>query len=514
MKKIAVLILCFWALAGARLSAKELGGSAGDIWTFGAGARSLGLANASVELADDATAGYWNPARLSYLGQMNFNFLHASLFEGGAYDYLGWAYPTMAAGTIGLNIVKLGIGGIEQRDENNSLAGNFSFSNTGLSLSYGNQFGSTFAFGGNLKYMTRSLPGAQSSIMSFDLAADYRAFRFGEVGMVLRDVFFTASGTEDELPLNMTLGASYGFFEGALKVSAQFEQQGGILRTGIEYGLGPAALRLGLGGAQQTAGGLGFRYRNVQLDYAILMHELGNSNRFSLGFWFGRSRSDERKDLARLYSDRAQEAYRKGQFLRAFRIIDRALVFHPGDALLNARSERLDRLIRYLGLTRREMPQPKPEDSAGKKRKYVYMVRGLSDYIEANVDGALLLLRQALAIDPGDEGLRRIYETLMAESGKQELKDTPMLTPEANLGAKLADADRYFRQGRFDMAAKSCEDVIKLDPNNHLAMERLGSAYFALGLKEKAIRFWKRSLEIKPDNPALRTFLQRFNWGK
>ena len=496
------------------LSAKELGGNAGDIWTFGAGARSLGLANAAIELSDDATAGYWNPARLSYLSQMNFNFLHAALFEGAAYDYMGWAYPTMSAGTIGLNMVKLGIGGVEQRDENNNLLGDFSFASTGMSMSYGNQFGANFAFGGNLKYLTRTLPGASSSLMSFDLAADYRAFKYGEVGMVLRDVFYTASGTDDELPLNLTLGASYGLFEGALKTSLQFEQQGGVIRTGLEYGLGPAALRLGLGGVGQTAAGLGFRYRNIQLDYAIMIHELGNSSRFSMGFWFGTSRTRQRKDLSTIYSDRAQDSYRKGQFLRAYRLLDRALVFNPGDALMSARSERLNKIILYLRLTRKELPRRNAEDSPNKKRKYVYIIKGLSDYIEANIDGALLMLRQALSLDPGDEGLRKIYDTILEESGKKELKDVPMLSAEANIGAKLADADRFFRQGRFDMAAKACEDVVKLEPNNALALERLGSAYFALGLKEKAVGVWNKALELKPNNEALRNFLQRFNWAK
>ncbi|MBI2069874.1 MAG: tetratricopeptide repeat protein [Elusimicrobia bacterium] len=504
------LLLTLTLLFCMPLSAKELGGSAGDIWTFGAGARSLGLANASLELADDATAGYWNPARLSYVGRMNFNFLHAGLFEGGAYDYMGWAYPTIAAGTIGLNIVRLGIGGVEQRDENNNLVGNYSFGSNGFALSYGNQFGSSFSLGGNMKYLTRTLPGASSSLMSFDLAADYRAFKFGEVGVVMRDVFFAAAGTDDELPLNVALGASYGLFEGALKVSGQFEQQTGAIKAGVEYGLGPASLRLGMGATGQTTGGLGFRYQNVQLDYAILMHELGNSNRFSLGFWFGKDRGRQRKDLSRLYMEKAVQAYREGKFLRAFKLMDKALVFNPTDVLLIARKERLANIIAYLRLTREELKRPSKDSPEAAKQKYVYTVRGLSDYVEANSEGALLLLRQAISIDPADEGLRRVHDTIADESGRKEEKSKPLLSPAANVGAKLGEADRYFRQGRFDLAAKACEDTIKLDPNNALAYERLGSSYFALGLKDKAVEMWQRAIQINPNNQPLRMFLQNF----
>ncbi|MBI4370335.1 MAG: hypothetical protein HY547_08920 [Elusimicrobia bacterium] len=490
-----------------------MGGYAGDIWTFGAGARSLGLGNASIELADDATAAYWNPARLSYVSRMNFNFLHSSLYEGGLYDYSGWAYPTLAAGTLGLSIVRLGIGDVEERDASNNLVGNYSFSNTGFGLSYGNQFGPSISLGGSLKYLARSLPGASSSLFSFDLATDFKAFKFGEIGLVLRDVFYTGMNTSDQLPLNATLGISYGLFEGALRLSGQVEQRGPAVRAGIEYGLGPASLRLGLGGTEATTGGIGFRFQDIQFDYAVLVNELGSSNRFSFGYWFGRDMANQRKSYSKGYAEKAVEAYRDGKFLRASRLVDRALSFNPNDALLMGRQLRLQNVVGYLRLTRQELKRPAQDAPEKEKQKYVYIVRGISDYIEANADNAILLLRQALAFDPSDEGLRRILESVAKESGKTAETDKPLLAPAANLGAKLNETDRYFRQGRFDMVIKACEEVVKLDPANALAYERMGSAYFALGIRDKAVEMWQKSLEIKPDNTSLRQFINNF-FGK
>ncbi|MBI4063537.1 MAG: tetratricopeptide repeat protein [Elusimicrobia bacterium] len=489
---------------------KELGGGAGDIWTFGAGARSLGLGNASIVMAEDATAGYWNPARLSYLERMNFNFLHAGLFEGATYDYAGWAYPMLSAGTVGLSVVRLGIGAVEQRDDNNNLVGDYSFMSQGLGLSYGNRFGSSFSFGASGKYLTRSLPGASSSLASLDMAMDYQAFKHGEIGLVLRDVLFTGVGTEDELPLNVVLGASYGLFEGALKVSSQFEQVGAVTRVGLEYGLGPAALRLGMGGTNAASGGLGMRYGNVQLDYAMMMHELGNSSRFSVGVWLGGSKVRERKSLSQGYLDHSQEAYRAGRFLEAARLMDKSLATNPTDQVVGVRRSRAEKVIGWLRLTTEEMKKPSEDAPSELKRKYTYMLRGLSDYIEANLDGAILLMRQAMAEDPGDEITRRIFETMVEESGRAEEKTKPLLPPRVNIIAKLQEADRFFRQGRFEMATKACEDAIKLDPNNALAYERLGSSYFALGIRDKAFEMWKKSLEINPDNKALSEFLHRF----
>ncbi|MFC1522873.1 tetratricopeptide repeat protein [Elusimicrobiota bacterium] len=506
--RLFLVPLCLCAFAPS-LYCQKAGGGAGDIWSFGAGARSLGLANATMALADDATAGYWNPARLSYLGRANMNVLHASLYEGAAYDYMGVAYPTLAKGTVGLNIVRLGIGGVEQRDENNNLMGSFSFSNTGVSISYGNRFGSKLAIGGSAKYLTRTLPGAVSSLMSIDAGLDYRAFRFGEVGLVLRDMFYTASGTDDELPMNAVLGASYGLFEGALKLSGEVEQQGMVFKGGMEYGIGPASVRVGMG-SMMTTGGFGFKYQNMQIDYAIQVHELGNSSRFSLGVWFGTSKASHKKRLAGYYREKAADAYRDGRFIRAYRLLDKALVFDPADALALGRKERVAGIARFLGLSRREMKKPGKNASKIKKQQYVYTVRGLTNYVEADTDGAILLLRQALAIDPSNEGLRNIYNKVVAESGKTGEKDKPLLSPKANIGAQLSEADRHFRQGRFDLAVKSCEDAVKLDPANALAHERLGSSYFALGLKEKAIEQWQKALDINPDNRPLKQFLNRF----
>jgi len=233
-----------------------------------------------------------------------------------------------------------------------------------------------------------------------------------------------------------------------------------------------------------------------------------------VGYWFGQDRSRQRKDLARYYWDKAIEAYKQGQFLRAYRFIDKGLAFNPGDIILKGRRERVGKAISYLRLSREELKRPPSDAPDGVKQKYAYLVRGLSDYIEGNADGAVLLLRQALALDPGDEGLRKIYETLVDESGREDLKKQPLMSPAAQLGAELSEADRYFRQGRFDLAAKSCEDVIRLDPQNALAYERMGSAYFALGLKDKAIEVWNRALEINPNNRSLRSFMQRFGFLK
>ena len=65
---LAVALLC------SNGSAHAASGYAGEFLSLGAGARSLALGSAYVAIADDAPAGYWNPAGLAYLKGSAFNF--------------------------------------------------------------------------------------------------------------------------------------------------------------------------------------------------------------------------------------------------------------------------------------------------------------------------------------------------------------------------------------------------------------------------------------------------------
>jgi hypothetical protein len=66
-----------------------------EFLNIGAGARALGMGGAQVASAQDATAGYWNPAGLSYVqDNPSLALMHAEYFAGiGKYDYVSGAFP-------------------------------------------------------------------------------------------------------------------------------------------------------------------------------------------------------------------------------------------------------------------------------------------------------------------------------------------------------------------------------------------------------------------------------------
>ncbi|MEK9136891.1 MAG: UPF0164 family protein, partial [Bacteroidota bacterium] len=61
---------------------------AGEFISLGVGGRALGMGGAFVALANDVTAGYWNPAGLSHIYYPQFTLMHDEQFGSLVnYDY-------------------------------------------------------------------------------------------------------------------------------------------------------------------------------------------------------------------------------------------------------------------------------------------------------------------------------------------------------------------------------------------------------------------------------------------
>jgi hypothetical protein len=79
---------------------------------IGAGARGLAMGNAQIASVNDATAGYWNPSRLTSITEHpQVSLMHADYFAGIAkYDYVGVAFPLSdKKSTIGLSLLRFAI---------------------------------------------------------------------------------------------------------------------------------------------------------------------------------------------------------------------------------------------------------------------------------------------------------------------------------------------------------------------------------------------------------------------
>ncbi|HMC98553.1 MAG TPA: PorV/PorQ family protein [Ferruginibacter sp.] len=83
-----------------------------EFLNIGAGARGLAMGGAQVASADDATAGYWNPAGLTGVkDHPNVGVMHADYFAGIAkYDYVGAAIPVQDnKRTLGFSVLRFAV---------------------------------------------------------------------------------------------------------------------------------------------------------------------------------------------------------------------------------------------------------------------------------------------------------------------------------------------------------------------------------------------------------------------
>ena len=108
-RRLSTFVLLFLTLAGIlpSLSASKAK-YAGEFIAIGVGGRALGLGGAYAALANDVTAGYWNPAGLAKMLYPQVTLIHDERFAGLVnYDYGSAAFPVGTVSTLGFSIMRL-----------------------------------------------------------------------------------------------------------------------------------------------------------------------------------------------------------------------------------------------------------------------------------------------------------------------------------------------------------------------------------------------------------------------
>src|SRR5204863_2907945 len=73
----------------------------------------------------------------------------------------------------------------------------------------------------------------------------------------------------------------------------------------------------------------------------------------------------------------------------------------------------------------------------------------------------------------------------------------------------LADADTYFKAGDYDKAKVNYLNVVRLDPQNALAFERIGAMWQEQGAPLRATGFLLKASQLDPKNVQNRMRLAR-----
>jgi hypothetical protein len=171
-----------------------------EFLSIGVGARSLGMSNAQVSVADNVTAGFWNPAGLLDINnQYEFELMHASLFAGIAnFDYAGFATPIDSSNHLGFSIVRFGVDDIPDTRFLYDANGVLNYDN--ISFFSAADYAFIFSFARRVKFIKGLKLGANFKVIHRTVGDFAKAWGFGldmgaqmsvsqwRFGLMLRDI--------------------------------------------------------------------------------------------------------------------------------------------------------------------------------------------------------------------------------------------------------------------------------------------------------------------------------------
>lgn len=330
MKKTIAILLLFISLTTHGQAVRKY---SNEFMNIGVDAAALGMSNAVTGYTGDVNSGYWNPAGLLKIEDSEAALMHASYFANIAqYDYAAYAKKIDDRSAWGVSLIRFGVDDILNTTQLIDSEGNidynrislFSTADYGLTFSYARQMKlEGFQYGVNAKVIRRVIGDfANSWGFGFDvgLQFDRNDWHFG---LMLRDITTTynvwaidedkyqeiqdaVAGQNQELPesTEITLPkAQLGIakkFEfhydytllAAVNLNMQFARTNDVIASdavsidpavGFEFGYTDLVfLRAGVGNfqnVQQLDGstkvnfqpniGLGFKYKGIQVDYAL-----------------------------------------------------------------------------------------------------------------------------------------------------------------------------------------------------------------------------------------------------
>lgn len=312
---------------------------AGDFLSIGVGPRALGMGGAFTSVADDVTAGYWNPAGLAGVTRRMTTVMHSEQLSGLAYDYFAYAQSrgtARRATGFGISIIRLGLDDIpitrlpDPSKPVDALLGNgqrnrpyvdrfVSDVEYGILLSIARRASPRFAIGANLKLIRKSLGVASALGAGLDVGILAQPVSTLKIGVQIMNVTSTiltwSTGRKEYVTPVLKMGVSYRWDTPRLRGSALIATDVDILfegrknsaaaslgtasaagRLGIEYCLQRiVTFRSGLGASGMTAG-VGVRSPQIRffgqalipsVDYAFVndsafgaVHRIGASLEF------------------------------------------------------------------------------------------------------------------------------------------------------------------------------------------------------------------------------------------
>ncbi len=333
IKKTVILFLSVLLYLPTLKSQIVIGKYAGEFLSIGVGGRALGMGGAYAAIANDVTAGYYNPAGLAQINYPEISLMHEERFGSLVnYDYAAVAIPYGKDMSFGLSIMRLGVDGIPDTrnalvDQNTgqiiydinqpsarldySKITEFSDQDWAFYFTFAKRQTEKFFFGGNVKFIYRSIAEYNAYGVGFDVGAWYSPFENFSLGANLQDITTTfvtweKTGRTELITPTAKVGSAYQFnFLGgkitpAVDLDIRFENR----QFASEFHIGPVSfdahagfeynfknlfmVRAGYNDVKQFTIGAGIKLPKLNIDYSFArfsqsdLERLPDTHRISL----------------------------------------------------------------------------------------------------------------------------------------------------------------------------------------------------------------------------------------
>ena len=271
-------------------------------------------------LANDVTAGYYNPAGLIRLNYPQISLMHDERFGNLVnYDFCAVAVPYGTDMSFGLSVMRLGVDGIPDTrkalyDANGdgildikddkldySKISEFSNQDWAFYLTFAKKYSDKLSFGANVKIISRKLAESSATGVGFDLGAIYQPMEDLMLGANIQDITTTvvawSTGRTELVTPTLKVGAAYqlailgGKITPALDFDIRFENR----RYASQFNLGPVsfdphvgfeynfrdlfAVRAGYNDVKQFTVGAGVKLPKLNIDYSFARFNMSENDR-------------------------------------------------------------------------------------------------------------------------------------------------------------------------------------------------------------------------------------------
>ena len=287
---MSLVFLCF-TFSQVRADTGD-GGYAGTFQQLGLGARALGMGGAFVAVADDATAGFWNPAGLVQIHKRTFGAFFRKMTLDRRLSYVTYSQPIRQEATISLGWINAGVSDVVGRNETGEITEEIKNYENAIELFFARKILKELSVGVRIGYVQYNLANISAYGIGFGFSAFGKPIQKLRLGVAVENLGMKYSWTsgdywkkfgldgsssKDEFPVNLRFGVSYLLLDDRILVCSEIdknEKQEEKIHLGIEgwilenlagrAGYYKGSLTLGMGLKQKLGSTiLGFDYAFV-----------------------------------------------------------------------------------------------------------------------------------------------------------------------------------------------------------------------------------------------------------